>query len=163
LGRFGEALVALEKAARLDPRPEVLLELADLSLRCERPEHARRALEDVLVTLPRTGPPEKLAEVRARLGQACEMLGDLAAAPRHCPTAGETMPSPRGWRVSTLSWAVPGSWPSCGRSGPGSSSPTDGPRPRHRSSSRVPRRSSPTDSATPPTGSSTPRWRWLRA
>jgi len=93
LGRFGEALVALEKAARLDPRPEVLLELADLSLRCERPEHARRALEDVLVTLPRTGPPEKLAEVRARLGQACEMLGDLAAAATHYA---EALPYRRG-------------------------------------------------------------------
>jgi predicted Zn-dependent protease len=83
LGRFGEAQVALEKAARLDPRPEVLLELADQSLRCERPEHARRALEDVLVTLPRTGSPEKLAEVRAKLGQACEMTGDLVAAATH--------------------------------------------------------------------------------
>jgi tetratricopeptide (TPR) repeat protein len=93
LGRFGEALVALEKAARLDPRPEILLELADLSLRCERPEHARRALEDVLVTLPRTGPPEKLAEVRARLGQACEMSGDLAAAAAHYA---ESLPYRRG-------------------------------------------------------------------
>ena len=93
LGRFGEALVALEKAARLDPRPEVLLELADLSLRCERPEHARRALEDVLVTLPRTGSPEKLAEVRARLGQACEMTGDLAAAAAHYA---EALPYRRG-------------------------------------------------------------------
>src|SRR5215468_2031991 len=93
LGRFGEALVALEKAARLDPRPEVLLELADLSLRCERPEHARRALEDVIVTLPRTGSPEKLAEVRARLGQACEMTGDLAAAAAHYA---EALPYRRG-------------------------------------------------------------------
>jgi tetratricopeptide (TPR) repeat protein len=93
LGRFGEALVALEKAARLDPRPEVLLELADLSLRCERPEHARRALEDVLVTLPRTGSPEKLAEVRAKLGQACEMTGDLAAAAAHYA---EALPYRRG-------------------------------------------------------------------
>ena len=55
-------------------------ELADLSLRCERPEHARRALEDVLVTLPRTGSPEKLAEVRAKLGQACEMTWGISAA-----------------------------------------------------------------------------------
>ena len=93
LGRFGEALVALEKAARLDPRPGVLLELADLSLRCERPEHARRALEDVLVTLPRTGSPEKLAEVRAKLGQACEMTGDLAAAAAHYA---EALPYRRG-------------------------------------------------------------------
>jgi len=93
LGRFGEALIALEKAARLDPRPEVLLELADLSLRCERPEHARRALEDVLVTLPRTGSPEKLAEVRAKLGQACEMTGDLAAAAAHYA---EAIPYRRG-------------------------------------------------------------------
>ncbi|MGZ6134768.1 MAG: flagellar hook-length control protein FliK, partial [Myxococcaceae bacterium] len=93
LGRFGEALVALEKAARLDPRPEVLLELADLSLRCERPEHARRALEDVLVTLPRTGSPEKLAEVRAKLGQACEMTGDAAAAAAHYA---EALPYRRG-------------------------------------------------------------------
>src|SRR5678816_4422754 len=82
-----------EKAARLDPRPEVLLELADLSLRCERPEHARRALEDVLVTLPRTGSPEKLAEVRAKLGQACEMTGDLAAAAAHYA---EALPYRRG-------------------------------------------------------------------
>jgi tetratricopeptide (TPR) repeat protein len=76
LGRVGDALVALEKAARLAPDAAVLLDLADLSLRCERPEHARRALETLLSTLPRTAAPEKLADVRARLGRACEMLGD---------------------------------------------------------------------------------------
>ena len=76
LGRVGDALVALEKAARLAPDAAVLLDLADLSLRCERPEHARRALETLLATLPRTAAPEKLADVRARLGRACEMLGD---------------------------------------------------------------------------------------
>ena len=83
LGRVGEALVALEKAARLQPEPAVLLELADLSLRCERPEHARRALEDVLATLPRTAPPETLAEVHAKLGRACELLGDAVGAAAH--------------------------------------------------------------------------------
>ncbi|MCY1019872.1 flagellar hook-length control protein FliK [Pyxidicoccus sp. MSG2] len=76
LGRVGDALVALEKAARLAPDAAVLLDLADLSLRCERPEHARRALETLLSTLPRTAAPEKLADVRSRLGRACEMLGD---------------------------------------------------------------------------------------
>ncbi len=80
LGRMGEALVALEKAARLQPEPAVLLELADLSLRCERPEHARRALEDVLASLPRSAPAETRAEVRAKLGRACELLSDDAAA-----------------------------------------------------------------------------------
>jgi tetratricopeptide (TPR) repeat protein len=83
LGRLGEALVALEKAARLQPEPAVLLELAELSLRCERPDHARRALEDVLASLPRGAPVETLAEVRAKLGRACEMLGDVAAAAGH--------------------------------------------------------------------------------
>jgi tetratricopeptide (TPR) repeat protein len=80
LGRVGEALVALEKAARLAPDANVLLELADLSLRCERPEHARRALEALLATLPRTTAPERLADIRARLGRACELLGDREAA-----------------------------------------------------------------------------------
>ncbi|OJH39302.1 tetratricopeptide repeat protein [Cystobacter ferrugineus] len=80
LGRLGEALVALEKAARLAPEQAVLLELADLSLRCERPEHARRALETLLSTLPRTTAPDRLADIRARLGRACELAGDREAA-----------------------------------------------------------------------------------
>lgn len=83
LGRVGEALVALEKAARLAPDAGVLSDLADLSLRCERPEHARRALEDLLALLPKHAAPERIAEVRARLGRACEQLGDRAAARRH--------------------------------------------------------------------------------
>jgi len=80
LGRLGEALVALEKAARLSPEQAVLLELADLSLRCERPEHARRALETLLASLPRTTAPDRLADIRARLGRACELMGDREAA-----------------------------------------------------------------------------------
>jgi tetratricopeptide (TPR) repeat protein len=76
LGRAGEALVALEKAARLFPEANTLLELANLSLRCERPLNARRALEDVLALLPKHASPERLAEVRARLGRACDLLGD---------------------------------------------------------------------------------------
>lgn len=80
LGRAGESLVALEKATRLFPEVNGLLELATLSLRLERPLNARRALEDVLALLPRHAPPEKLAEVRARLGRACEQLGDKDAA-----------------------------------------------------------------------------------
>ncbi|MDY7227401.1 flagellar hook-length control protein FliK [Hyalangium rubrum] len=80
LGRIGEALVAMEKAARLAPDPAVLLDLADLSLRCERPEHARRALETLLSSLPRTAAPERLADIRARLGRACELLGDREGA-----------------------------------------------------------------------------------
>ncbi|MBL8911334.1 MAG: tetratricopeptide repeat protein, partial [Archangium sp.] len=80
LGRAGESLVALEKATRLFPDVNALLELATLSLRLERPLNARRALEDVLALLPRHAPPEKLAEVRARLGRACEQLGDKDAA-----------------------------------------------------------------------------------
>ncbi|MFL5321542.1 MAG: tetratricopeptide repeat protein, partial [Myxococcaceae bacterium] len=83
LGRMGDALVALERAARLAPEPTVLFELADLSLRCDRPTHARRALEDVLATLPSHAAPERVAEVRARLGRACEMLGDKDAAKDH--------------------------------------------------------------------------------
>lgn len=80
LGRAAEALVALEKAARLSPEPQALLDLANLSLRCERPEHARRALEDLLVSLPKHAAPERVAEVRALLGRACELLGDREAA-----------------------------------------------------------------------------------
>ncbi|MBE2252842.1 MAG: flagellar hook-length control protein FliK [Myxococcus sp.] len=80
LGRAGEALVALEKAARLHPDPNALLELANLCLRLERAPNARRALEDTLALLPKHAPPEKLAEVRARLGRACELLGDKDAA-----------------------------------------------------------------------------------
>ncbi|HEX4620798.1 MAG TPA: flagellar hook-length control protein FliK, partial [Myxococcaceae bacterium] len=83
LGRVGEALIALEKAARIAPEPSVLLELADLSLRCERPMHARRALEDLLQTQPVNAAPERLAEIRARLGRACEMLGDMDAAKKY--------------------------------------------------------------------------------
>lgn len=80
LGRAGESLVALEKSTRLFPDVTGLLDLATLSLRLERPLNARRALEDVLALLPRHAPPEKLAEVRARLGRACELLGDKDAA-----------------------------------------------------------------------------------
>jgi len=80
LGRLGEALVALEKAARLAPDASVLTDLADLCLRCERPSHARRALEDVLSLLPRNAAPERIAEIRFRLGQACELLGERDAA-----------------------------------------------------------------------------------
>lgn len=80
LGRAGEALVALEKATRLFPEPNALLELASLSLRVERPLNARRALEDVLAMLPPHAAPERVAEVRARLGRACELLGDKDAA-----------------------------------------------------------------------------------
>ncbi len=80
LGRAGESLVALEKSTRLFPDINGLLDLATLSLRLERPLNARRALEDVLALLPRHAPPEKLAEVRARLGRACEQLGDKDAA-----------------------------------------------------------------------------------
>ncbi len=80
LGRPGEALVALEKAARLFPEVNALLDLANLSLRIERPTNARRALEDVLSLLPKHAAPEKLAEVRARLGKACDSLGDKDAA-----------------------------------------------------------------------------------
>lgn len=83
LGRVGEALVALEKAARLSPDPSTLLELSELSLRCDRPEHARRALEEVLATLPQHTAPERLAEIHARLGQACERVEDADAARRH--------------------------------------------------------------------------------
>src|SRR5690606_1660243 len=87
LGRTGEALVALEKAARLVHEPAVLMELADLSLRADRPEHARSALEDVLASLPRTASQERIAELRARLGQACEQLGELDAAREHYAVA----------------------------------------------------------------------------
>ncbi|MDP3237995.1 MAG: flagellar hook-length control protein FliK [Myxococcales bacterium] len=80
LGRAGEALVALEKAARLHPDPNALLELANLCIRLERAPNARRALEDTLALLPKHAPPEKLAEVRSRLGRACELLGDKDAA-----------------------------------------------------------------------------------
>lgn len=80
LGRLGEALVALEKAARLQAEPAVLLELAELSLRAERPEHARRALQDVLSGLPVHVPKETRAEVQAKLARACELLGDEGAA-----------------------------------------------------------------------------------
>ncbi|MGQ0508935.1 MAG: flagellar hook-length control protein FliK [Myxococcaceae bacterium] len=80
LGRVGEALVALERAARLSPDPAVLMDLADLSLRCERPGHARRALEDLLAALPRHAAPERMAEARLRLGKACDALGDREAA-----------------------------------------------------------------------------------
>ncbi len=80
LGRPGEALVVLEKAARLFPEPNQLLDLAALSMRCERPANARRALEDALLLLPRHAAPEKVAEIRARLGKACDALGDKDAA-----------------------------------------------------------------------------------
>ena len=80
LGRAGEALVALDKAVRLFPDANVLMDLAQLSLRCERPQSARRALEDVLSLLPRHAAPERVAEVRARLAKACDLLGDKDAA-----------------------------------------------------------------------------------
>jgi tetratricopeptide (TPR) repeat protein len=83
LGRVAEALVALEKAAGLSPDPAHLFELAELSLRCDRPEHARRALEDLLSHLPKSAAPEKVAEVRAKLGRACELCGDREAAREH--------------------------------------------------------------------------------
>ncbi|MBX7114119.1 MAG: flagellar hook-length control protein FliK [Myxococcaceae bacterium] len=80
LGRAGEALVALEKAARLFADINSLTDLAALSLRCERPLNARKALEEVLAMLPRHAAPERVAEIRARLGKACDLLGDRDAA-----------------------------------------------------------------------------------
>lgn len=80
LGRVGEALVALERAARLLPEQPVLVDLAELSLRCDRPEHARRALEDALAQLPANAPPEKVADIRSRLGRAALAMGDKDAA-----------------------------------------------------------------------------------
>lgn len=76
LGRPGEALAALEKSARLFPDVNALLDLSALAMRCERPLNSRQALEDVLTLLPKHAAPDRLAEVRARLGQACEALGD---------------------------------------------------------------------------------------
>jgi tetratricopeptide (TPR) repeat protein len=61
----------------------VLLDLADLSVRCDRPQHARRALEDLLASLPANAAPERSADIRARLGRACDMLGDRDAARGH--------------------------------------------------------------------------------
>ncbi len=83
LGRVAEALVALERAAQLAPDPAYLFELADLALRCDRPERARRALEALLAHLPKSAAPDKLAEVHARLGRACELCGDAGAAKEH--------------------------------------------------------------------------------
>src|SRR5207249_2408077 len=77
------ALVALERAARLSPEPSVLIDLADLSLRCERPTHARRALEDLLASPVAQGSPERAAEIRARLGRACEQMGERDVAKEH--------------------------------------------------------------------------------
>jgi len=83
LGRVGEALVAMEKAARLSPDQGILIDLADLSIRCDRPDHARAALTELLGALPRNAPPERVAEVEARLGKACDVLGDREAARQH--------------------------------------------------------------------------------
>ncbi len=83
LGRAGEALVALQKASRLVPDASALVDLAALCLRLERPNDARRALDDALALLPRHAAPEKLADIRARLGQACELTGDKDAAREH--------------------------------------------------------------------------------
>lgn len=83
LGRLGEALISLEKAARLSPDASILLDLADLSMRCERPANARRALEDLLLAQPAHVSPERLADIRARLGKACDLLGDKEAAKEH--------------------------------------------------------------------------------
>jgi tetratricopeptide (TPR) repeat protein len=76
----GEALVWLEKAAR-PPRAERAARAGDaLSAPRACRLNARRALEDTLALLPKHAPPEKLAEVRGRLGRACELLGDKDAA-----------------------------------------------------------------------------------
>ncbi|HVE81353.1 MAG TPA: flagellar hook-length control protein FliK, partial [Myxococcales bacterium] len=83
LGRVGEALVAMEKAARLSPDQGILIDLADLSIRCDRPDHARLALTELLGALPRNAAPERIAEVQARLGKACDLLGDREAAREH--------------------------------------------------------------------------------
>jgi tetratricopeptide (TPR) repeat protein len=83
LGRVGEALVAMEKAARLSPDQAILLDLADLSLRCDRPDHARTALTELLGSLPKHAAPERVAEVHARMGRACDQLGDRDAAREH--------------------------------------------------------------------------------
>ncbi len=92
LGRIGEALVAMEKAARLAPDPAVLLDLADLSLRCERPEHARRRAGDAAVLAaahrraraarrhPRPAGPRVRAAGRPR-GRHRRLRAGLPAAP----------------------------------------------------------------------------------
>ncbi len=80
LGRSSEAFFAIEKAARLSPEPEVLLEFADLSMRCGRPDPARRAYEAALSSLAERIAPQRLAEIQAKLGAACDQLGDRDAA-----------------------------------------------------------------------------------
>src|SRR5262249_19060758 len=74
------AFFAIEKAARLSAEPEVLLELAELSMRCGRPDPARRAYEAALGALPKLTPPQRLAEIHAKLGEACDSLGDREGA-----------------------------------------------------------------------------------
>jgi len=80
LGRLGEAFFAIEKAARLSPEPEVLLELAELSMRCGRPDPAKRAYEAALSALSKLTPSQRLAEIHAKLGEACDGLGDREGA-----------------------------------------------------------------------------------
>jgi tetratricopeptide (TPR) repeat protein len=80
LGRPGDALVALEKAARLFPETAALVDLATLCLRLERAPAARRALEEALALLPKHAPPERVADIRAKLGRACELVGDREGA-----------------------------------------------------------------------------------
>jgi tetratricopeptide (TPR) repeat protein len=79
LGRVGEAFFAIEKASRLSAEPEVLLEYAEMALRCDRPEHARRAFEAVLSSIPNQA-PERIAEIRAKIATACDKLGDREGA-----------------------------------------------------------------------------------
>lgn len=87
LGKRVDALGSLERAVSLLPDPAVLLELGTLQLQCDRPEAARRVLEDALARLPAHAPPERVAEVRARLGEALEVLGETEAAREQCARA----------------------------------------------------------------------------
>ena len=87
LGRASEAVVALERSARLFPNPDTMMDLAAMSARSESPERTRELLETALDLLKDEAPKEKLAALQVQLGRACELAGDAQAARQHYTSA----------------------------------------------------------------------------
>ena len=104
LGDRAAATESLGRALRLLPEPAVVLEYASAALAVERPAAAREALVAALEAGPVHVGAAQQAELRARLGEALEALGDPDGAREQCVRAfpGRPLDEPLFLRLERL-------------------------------------------------------------